>query len=290
MIQQILINGLINGGVYALLAVGFSLIFGVARIINLTHTALYVVSGYLAFTFTTYLGINVFVSFVLSVLGTVVVAVLIYKLFIDRIREHEITVLIITAALAILIQEVILLGFGATYRGLPMFIKGYVEIIGVRVLYQYLITLGCVAVILVALWVLISKTKLGIAIRSTAQDREIANLMGVDVRKINMITMAIAAVLAATAGGIVTPIFVLTPYGWMPILVKVLAIVVLGGLGSIRGSLVGAFILGSIESMVVSLLPMGSFLKDPIYLLVMIVVLLVKPEGLWGVVFEEERL
>lgn len=290
MVQQILINGLINGGVYALLAVGFSLIFGVARIVNLTHTALYVISGYLAFTFTAYLGVNVFVSFVLSVLATVLVAALIYKLFIDRIREHEITVLIMTAVLAIFIQEVLLLGFGVTYRGLPMFIKGYVEIIGVRVLYQYFITLACVAVILVALWVLLSKTKLGIAIRFTAQDREIANLMGVDVRKINMVAMALAAVLAATAGGVVTPIFALTPYGWMPILVKVLAIVVLGGLGSIKGSLVGAFILGFIESMVVSLLPMGSFLKDPIYLLVMIVVLLVKPEGLWGVVFEEERL
>lgn len=290
MFRLIVVNGLLNGGIYAVLAVGFSLIFGVARIINLTHTALYVMAGYFVYSFTTNLGLNILFSLLLSILFTCFIALIIYKVFIERVREHEITVLIITAALAIAIQECLEIAFGSTFRGLPMFVKGHLEVFTVRILYQYIITLGSVIFLLVAVWLFIYKTNLGMAIRGTAQDNEIAGLMGIDVGRISLLVMAISAALAAIAGGLVTPIFVLVPNGWMPLLVRVLAIVVLGGLGSIKGSFAGAFILGFADSVVVITLPMGSFLKDPIYLLVMIGVLLIRPEGLWGVAFEEERL
>jgi branched-chain amino acid transport system permease protein len=133
------------------------------------------------------------------------------------------------------------------------------------------------------------KTKLGLAIRSTAQDREVANLMGINEARLAMITMGISVGLAAFTGAIVVPLRILEPQMWTPPLIMMMAVVVLGGLGSLKGSFIGAYILGFAEAMVVFLAPMGAFLKGSVALSVMILVLLMRPEGLFGVYFEEER-
>ena len=289
MLEGIIINGLISSGVYALLAIGFSLIFGAARIINLTHTAFYMLAAYLIYTFTRSFDLNPVLSIIISIVAVTIIGVLVYKFVIERVQAHEATVLIVTIAMAIIIQEVVLLAFGGHFRGVSSLISGYATILGVKVTYQYLLTFGAVAIILFGTWALLMKTKLGIAIRATAQDRAIANLMGINVARIGMITMAIAVALAAIAGALVAPLFTLTPYMWMHPLVMVLAVVVLGGLGSIKGSLVGALILGFTETLVVFLVPMGSFLKGAVALAIMLVIILIRPEGLFGVSFEEER-
>ena len=290
MIEGILVIGLVKGGVYALLAVGFSLIFGVARMINLAHTCFYMLAAYGIYTFTQLAGLPPILSIILSLLITTLIGVGTYKLFIDRVREHHVTVLLITLALAMVFQECMLLAFGGHYLGAPSFVSGYWEIIGVKVSYQHLLIFGVVLVVLLGVWALLSKTRLGIAIRATAQDPEIASLMGINVSRILFITMGIAAALAAVAGIVVAPTLVLQPYMWTHPLVMVMAIVVLGGLGSVKGSFIGAFIMGFIEVLVVFLIPQGAFLKGAIALLVMVIILLVRPEGLFGVAFEEERL
>ena len=289
MLEGIIITGLISSGVYALLAIGFSLIFGAARIINLTHTAFYMLAAYLIFTFTSSFDLNPVLSIIISIVAVTIIGVLVYKFVIERVRAHEATVLIVTIAMAIIIQEVVLLAFGGHFRGVSSLISGYATIVGVKVTYQYLLTFGAVAIILFGTWALLMKTRLGIAIRATAQDRAIANLMGINVARIGMITMAIAVALAAIAGALVAPLFTLTPYMWMHPLVMVLAVVVLGGLGSIKGSFVGALILGFTETLVVFLVPMGAFLKGAVALAIMLVIILIRPEGLFGVSFEEER-
>ncbi len=289
MIEMIIITGLIASGVYALLAIGFSLIFGAARIINLTHTAFYMLAAYLIYTFTSSFGLNPILSIIVSIIAVTIIGVLVYMLVIERVRAHETTVLIVTMALAIIIQEVVLLAFGGHFRGVSSLISGYATILGIKVTYQYLLTFGMVFIILFGTWALLMKTKLGIAIRATAQDREVANLMGINVARIGMITMAIAVALAAIAGALVAPLFTLTPYMWMHPLVMVLAVVVLGGLGSIKGSFVGAIILGFTETLVVFLVPTGAFLKGSVALAIMLVIILIRPEGLFGVSFEEER-
>ena len=289
MIEGILITGLISGGVYALLAVGFSLIFGVARIINLAHTAFYMLAAYLIVTFANSLGLPLVLSIILSIVAVTIIGVFSYKLVLDRVRERETTILIVTIALAIVIQEAVLMGYGGGFRGVPSLISGYTTILGTKVLYQQILTFGVVLVILLGTWALLMKTKLGIAIRSTAQDREVANLMGINVAKTGMITMAISVALAAVAGALVAPLQVLGPHMWMHPLVMIMAIVVLGGLGSIKGSLVGAFILGFAETLVVFLAPSGAFLKGAVALAIMLAVILIRPEGLFGVAFEEER-
>ena len=290
MLEGILINGLVRGGVYALLAIGFSLIFGVARMINLAFTSFYMLGAYGLYAFANQVGLHPLLAMLISLALTTIIGLLTYKLVIDRVREHHVTVMLITMAVAIIYQEAMLMLFEGTYRAAPTFLTGYATLLGVKVSYQNLLIFGVVLVVLLAVWALLSRTRLGIAIRAVAQDSEIANLMGINVSRILTITMAIASTLAAIAGVIVAPTLVLEPYMWTHPLVMIMAIVVLGGLGSVKGSLIGAFIIGFTETAVVFLLPTGSFLKGAIALIVMVIILLFRPEGLFGVVFEEERL
>ena len=289
MVENIVIYGLVSSGVYALLAVGFSLIFGVARIANLSHTAFYMLAAYLIYSLTSAAGLNLYVAIILAIVIVTMLGTISYRLLIVRVRQHEATTLIVTIAMAVIIQEAILKGFGGQPQGVPKLISGSMEIFGVSVLNQQLLTLGVVILLLVATWAFLMKTKSGVAIRSTAQDREVANLMGINVPRIEMLTMAISVGLAAIAGALVAPLVVLTPGMWAHPLVMILAVVVLGGLGSLKGSLIGALVLGFTENLVVFLAPSGAYLKTSVALVIMLIVILIKPEGLFGVVFEEER-
>jgi branched-chain amino acid transport system permease protein len=289
MALDILIAGLINGSTYALLAIGFSLIFGVARIVNIAHTAFYMVASYCIFIIVQKLGYHPVVGMLVAVPLITLLGLIFYKLFIDPIREHEAAVLIGTIALAIAIQEIMLLIFTGDYLSVPALVKGYFTILDVKVFYQQLLTFVVALIILGALRLLLMNTKLGLAIRSTAEDREVANLMGINESRVAMITMGISVGLAAVTGSVVVPLTTISPFMWMHPLIMMMAVVVLGGLGSIKGSFVGAYILGFAEAMVVFLIPMGSFLKGSVALSIMILVLLIRPEGLFGIAFEEER-
>jgi len=287
MAANILITGLITGGVYALLAVGFSLIFGVARIVNLAHTAFYMLAAYLLYTFASLAGLSAPLAVVLSIACVTIIGVICYKLVIDPIRGRETTVLIATIALAIVIQEALAIQFGADATSRIRILSGFVEILDVKVFKRDLLAFGVALAMLLAIWVLLMRTRLGTAIRSTAQDREVANLMGMNVARTGMITMAMAVALVAIAGAVQAP--AATPFMWMPLLVTILAIVVLGGLGSIKGSLVGAFILGFAETSVTVLAPEYSSMERAAALAIMVVVILIRPQGLFGVYMEEER-
>src|SRR4030042_2389234 len=290
MIEGIIVQTLVKGSVYALLALGFALIFGVARVLQLSHTAFYMLAAYGIFTFADLLGWHPIASIATSIIVTTGLGLLVYKLFIDRVREHHVTVMLITLAVAMVFQELMLIFFTGQYRSAPSFVTGYWEILGVKVAFQNLLVFVGAAVVLLIIWALLSKTRLGIAIRATAQDTEIANLMGINVSMILFSVMGIAAALAAVAGVLVAPTLILEPHMLWPPFVMVMAIITLGGLGSIKGSVVGAFILALVEVLVVFLLPTGAFLKGAVALLVMVIVLIFRPEGLFGIVFEEERL
>jgi len=276
--------------VYGLLASGFSLIFGMAHIINLAHTAFFMVAAYGMFYFMRELGWGAMPSIVLTVVVVTLLGILAYRFLLNRIRQHIVAVLLITIALAMAFQEIMLLAFTAQYRSAPTLIPGFTEILGVSIQNQQLLSLGIVAAVVIILWLVLTKTKLGISIRATANDDEVANLMGISVPRTLMITMGIATALAAVAGIAVAPLWTVYPYMWTPPLVTVMVIVVLGGLGNIKGSFIGAFIIALVETLVVFFLPAGSYLKTAFVLLVMVIVLVVRPGGLFGIVFEEERL
>ncbi|HLS87590.1 MAG TPA: branched-chain amino acid ABC transporter permease [Burkholderiales bacterium] len=289
MIQDIFVTGLVNSGVYALLAIGFSLIFGVARIVNIAHTAFYMLAAYCFYTLLVKVGMNFVAAALLAVGGVTLLSVLCYRLIIEPVREHEAAVLIATIALALIFQELMLYTFGGSFLGVPSTLEGSMRVFGVSVPYQRLLILVVAIVVLAGVWYLLYRTRLGLAIRSTANDIEVANLMGMNVHRIAMVTVAISVALAAVAGVVVSPVFVVDPFMWLAPLVTMLAIVVLGGLGSIKGSLIGAIIIGYVEAITVFALPGGAYLKGAVALLIMVIVLLVRPEGLFGVAFEEER-
>ncbi len=289
MLQDILVTGLVNGGVYALLAIGFSLIFGVARIVNIAHTAFYMLAAYCFYSLLVKAGLGFAVSGLVSVAAVTLFSVLCYRLVIEPVREHESAVLIATIALALVFQELMLFSFGGHYLGIPSTLDGVVKLAGVSIPYQRLLILVVAAVMLVATWALLYRTRLGLAIRATANDIEVASLMGMNVDRVAMATVAISVALAAIAGVVVAPVYVVDPFMWLAPLVTMLAIVVLGGLGSLKGSLIGALIIGYVEAITVFALPAGAFLKGAVALSIMVLVLLVRPEGLFGVAFEEER-
>ena len=289
MLVDIIVSSLISGSTYALLAIGFSLIFGVARIVNIAHTAFYMLAAYCIFFISNRLGIPPVPAMLIAILVAVLLGTTSYKILIEPIREHEAAVLIATIALAMIIQEAMLLAFSGDYRSVPPLVAGYLTILGYKITYQQLLTIGIVLFVLAGTWWLLMKTRLGLAIRSTAQDREVAGLMGMSEARVALITIAISIGLAAFAGAVVVPLTVINPFMWMNPLIMMMAVVVLGGMGSIKGSFTGAYILGLAEALVVFILPKGAFLKEPVALSIMIIVLVLRPEGLFGVAFEEER-
>ncbi|MBW1814315.1 MAG: branched-chain amino acid ABC transporter permease, partial [Deltaproteobacteria bacterium] len=258
-------------------------------IVNIAHTAFYMLAAYVIYVGTYKLGVHPVIAMIVAIVLITFLGIICYKFFIEPIREREAAVLIATIALAMVFQESMLLGFGGHYLSVPPLIKGYMEISNVKIMYQQVLTIGIAFIALAVVWAWLVKTRTGLAIRSTAQDREVANLMGMDEGKVAVITMGVSVGLAAFTGAIVVPLTVLNPFMWMHPLVMMMAAVVLGGMGSLKGSFVGAYILGFTEALVVFLLPGGAYLKVSVALLIMVLVLVVRPEGLFGVFFEEER-
>lgn len=288
--QVIIVFSLVNGGVYALLAVGFSLIFGVGRVLNLAHAAFLMLASYSMWYLTRQQGLGVIASIAITVPIITFLGVLIYRLFIDRIREHHAAVLLVSIALLLVFEQVMFMSFGGHVRTVTLYIPGYSVILGIKVLNQHLVVLGIVALAIATVQLLLTRTKLGITIRAVANDAEIAGLMGISPSRTLMITTGIATALAAVAGIAMAPLWESTPTMWGSPMLMMMVIVVLGGLGSIKGSIIGAFIIGFVQILVVALLPGGGYLNLSFVLLAMVIVLIVRPGGLFGTLFEEERL
>ena len=286
----LVVNGLVLGSTYAVLAVGFALIFSVARLLNFAHTGLYMLSAYLMYIFMSVLGYSVVIAIIAAIIAPPILAIVFYKVLIERVKEHEFPIIILTFSLVWLIQEAFLISFDANLLGIEPYISGFTEFFGIRVSNQHIFAFVICVLVLIGLWQLLAHTRLGTAIRAVSQDTETANLMGINVSLIEMITVGISAVLAGVSAVVVAPLFAIDPHMWLHPLIIVLAAVVLGGLGSLKGAVIGAFFLGFVEVAVVSLIPQGSFLRGAISLLAMVIVLTIRPDGLFGVIFEEERL
>jgi len=289
-IEQLIVLTVLRGCLYSLLALGMSLIYGVGRIVNLAHTAFFMLAAFGLYYFTVRLGWPISASIVVAVVGVAALGLLVYRYLLDRIRQHGAAVLIVTVALAMAIQELMLKGFGSLPGSIDSVLQGRREILGIIVYDQQLLTVGIAAAVIVILWLVLSKTKLGISIRATADDPEVASLMGISVSRTLMVTMGIGTGLAGVAAVLVAPLQGVIYYMWLAPLTMVLVIVVLGGLGSIKGSIIGAFIIALVEALVFTLIPTMAYLYTVAALAVMVVMLVVKPAGLFGTLFEEERL
>jgi len=279
-LTNILVLGTIWGALYALIAVGFTLIFGVANIINLSHGAFYMLGAYLAYTFMVVLDINIPLSMVLAVASTALIGMGLDRFAIRPMRERHTYVLIITLAMAYFFQELIYAFYGPHGKPVKSFVEGELVLGDLLVTYQKALTFFVSALMVVLLLLFIKKTKTGNAISAVAQNRDAAVFMGIQPERIYLITMGISASLAALAGVLIAPILEAVPTMWTFPLFKAFAAVILGGLGSIAGAIIAAMLLGYSETMV-SVLISANY-PDLVYLVAIILVLLLRLRGLMG--------
>jgi branched-chain amino acid transport system permease protein len=282
--REILIYGAVQSGVYALLAVGFSLIFGVARVINLSHGAFYMLGAYATYA----LYAHFHVPLVISILGgtalVFIIAAMMDRWVVKRVRDSMIKVLMITLALSLFFEQVIFKIFGPEHRDIPGLVSGKVTLWGVDIAGQRLLALGISFMVILILWLIITRTKLGNALLATAQDPEAAQLMGINTQRIFTLTMGISAILAALAGAIVASFITVDPeMGLLP-MIKAFTIVILGGLGSVGGSIIAAILIGYMETLVAYLISFN--VTELVPLVVIFLVLILRPSGLFGKRFE----
>lgn len=285
-----LANGLVISVFYALTALGLSLIFGVLRIVNFAHGELYMMGGFAYYVAASLLGAPPAAAVLLASAGIGLLGGLLERLLIRPVYEGKVDrpdeyAIMITFALSVLLQSLMLSVFGPwSKRPEPIF-RGRVEI-GSLVVSGDRLTAGSVGVLLIVATLLALRyTRAGKAVRAVSQDREAAEVLGVDVNVVGMLAFGVGAALAGAAGALMGPVFNVTPaMGAIPV-VKAYVVVVLGGLGSLRGAVVGALILGQAEVLAMILIPdttRALAYKDAYGLALLVLVLLVRPQGLFG--------
>jgi branched-chain amino acid transport system permease protein len=280
----ILVFGLATSGIYALMAVGVALIYGVGRVINFAHGAFYTLGAYFTYVYASRLGLGWWAGAALAILTVSLLAAAFDRLLVEPLREREIILWIMTFAFAFAVRELIVIVFGARPYSIPAFAPGSVSVLGQTIAAQRLLIVGTSGLAIGLLWVFLYRTKTGKALRAVALNRTGAHLVGIPVRTAHAAVMAISAGLAALAGIVISPINVVTPDMGLEPLLMAFTIVILGGIGSLRGSLVAALIVGYAGALV-------SFLWDPelvtfMALVVVFSVLIVRPTGLFGLAVE----
>ena len=288
--MDILIYGTINSVTLALYAIGFAMVYGVSRLPNFAHGALYVVSGFITWSFLNLLGLNYLLSILLSLISTAIIGALIYQFVLIRVRGMEISEIIASYAIGLAILE----GFrwggfkGLTYT-LPAFIEGSTEIAGVSVDYQRLLVVGIGAAVVGLLWLFTRYTRIGLAMRGMAQDERAALMLGIDSDLIAVVAMGFGSMLAALAAVLLLPLGNIVVEAGYNILILAIAVCIVGGLGSWMGAVIAAFLIGFAQIMTVVYL--GAHYQMVVALLAIILTLILKPSGLFGKQKElEERV
>ena len=278
--MEILIYGAVTSAIYAMLAVGFTLIFGVARVLNLAHGSFYALGAYGAYVLTSVAGLPLWLAAILAVSGVSVFGVLVEKILIRPLRYSQLGVLMITLAIALVVEQTLFLTFGSEYRNVPAFVDTKINIGGVDVAGQRLLTLVVAGVSIVVLYLFIQRTRLGSAILAISQDADAAKYMGIPSDRIFSLVMAISAALAALAGILAGPFLSVQPSMHLLPIVKAFAIVVVGGLGSIPGSILAAFMLGYAETIVAY--EISTSWTEIVSVLATLLMLVFRPAGIFG--------
>lgn len=279
---QHLVNALILGSTYALLGIGLTLIFGIMRVVNFTHGELYALGAYAVFFLEVSLGVNFFLALVLAVIvGCAVGAVIEFVLLRPLLDADIDTTMLVMIGAWIVMQNTELLYWGGVSKAvMTPFPEEPLQIGPVFVSWLRLFVLVVALILIGATYALINRTKLGKAMRATFQDRDTAALMGVNIKGIYTATFAIGSGLAAAAGALLGPVFLVTPSMGDLASLKAFAIVILGGLGNITGATLGGFILAFVEEIGAGYISSGY--RDAMGFLIIIIVLLFKPTGLFA--------
>ncbi|NTW57157.1 MAG: branched-chain amino acid ABC transporter permease [Chlorobiaceae bacterium] len=280
---QSLISGILTGGIYALAAMGMSLVFGVMNISNFAHGDLMMLGMYMAYYLFTLLNIDPFLSLVLIMPAAFVFGYAIEKTMINRVIGHPSeNQILLTVGLGLIMGNTALLAFTSdpkilttSYSSSSFNLPGDISV-SIPMLLSFLVTCLLTAV----LYLFLSTTRTGMALRATSQNREAAQLMGIDVSRMSAIAFGIGTLLAASAGALIAQTYYIDPFAGHTFLLKSFTICVLGGLGSVIGAGVGGIVIGVVEAMSAAYL--SSEWKDVVVFVLFLAILLLRPRGLFG--------
>jgi branched-chain amino acid transport system permease protein len=278
---QHLLNTLVLGGTYALLGIGLTLIFGIMNVVNFTHGILYTFGAYVMFIVVQKLEVNFFVALPVAVASGWILGALVELILLRPLRGSDIdTTMLVMIGAWIAMQSATLWVWGGVAKSVPTPFPDAPLVLGsVSVSWLRLFVLAAAALLIVLTYVLINRTRLGSAMRATFQDHDTAALMGVNVDLIYTSTFAIGSSLAAAAGALLGPVYVVYPAMGDLAAVKAFAIVILGGLGNITGAVIGGFILALAEELGAGYISSGY--RDAMGFLIIIAVLVFRPTGLF---------
>ncbi|MBI5252901.1 MAG: branched-chain amino acid ABC transporter permease [Euryarchaeota archaeon] len=277
---QVAIGGVLLGAVYALLACGLNLIFGVMRVINVAHGELMMLGSYTTFWLFFLLGINPLLSLLFSIPLMFLLGMGIQKFLVSRVvKAPELMSLLVTFGISMFILSLALYFWSADFRSVPYF-TGSITLGSFAFSRPRVIAFGIAVVITLAVYIFLKKTKLGKAVRATSQSSEVAAICGVDVERIRLLTFGLGSALAAAAGSLLVVIYAVNPSTGQTFILKAFAIIVLGGMGSFLGAFIGALILGLAEAFTSFFFT--AQLSEAVAYLLLILVLLFMPSGLLG--------
>jgi branched-subunit amino acid ABC-type transport system permease component len=290
---QAVVSGVVTGSIYALMTVGMTLIYGTLRTLNMAHGSMVMIGGYVAWMVFDTLGLGPLAGVVAAVVVAFAFGIVIQQVAVQPLIgrpgvDFEMTAFISTFAVTIVLSNLALEIYGARNKAVPPVIHGRLHLLeGVSVSWHSLVMAGVAVASLLALGVFLSKTRYGLAISAVAQQHDAARLMGIPAQRVYNLTMGVASALAAIAGVLLASVFFVSPNaGDLPLL-KALIVAIFGGLGSVRGTILAAYIIGLVEALVS--LYLGVKWSLPFLFFSIMVVMLIRPTGLLGKP-EEARL
>lgn len=284
-LQNLLITGLLRGGLYALMAVGLALVFGVMNICHFAHGEYYVLGAYAAFfAFATY-GLNPILAIIAAAGISFLAGAISDRLFFYPLRKRSkgewvMNAFLLTAGLSVVLQSVYRLVFGMRYRGITSYWNTSVSIFGMSIAADRLMAFGIALLAIAGMWFFLQKTRMGRAIRAVSQDETGAMLVGIDLDRIQTLTFALGSMLAGVGGASLLSLSPAYPFGGNKPLISSWFVVTIAGLGNVEGAIVGGFIVGLFES--VSYFYLGQGWQEVASLGLLILLLIFKPTGLFG--------
>jgi branched-chain amino acid transport system permease protein len=280
LLPQVIINGVTLGTNYILMALGFTLIFGVLRIVNFAHGEFYMLGAFLVLTAIVKLELSYYLAVAVAVLAVGLLGFLTEEVIFRRFRDKELEGMIMALGLSILMQNLGLVAWGPYDQSIPPVFAGVLKIGSMFYPLERLMVVLLSFLLMVGFYLFLKRSKLGLAIQALAQDTEIARVQGIRINRMYPLAFAIGTGLAAAAGAVIGPLFQLNP--WMGIMpqVKAFIVVILGGIGSIPGAFLGGLILGVAESFVSTYA--SKAVADMLGFILVIGILLFRPSGLFG--------
>ena len=280
-LTELLIGGILLGGVYALMACGLNLIFGVMRVINFAHGDFLAIAALSTVSIVIGFKLPFWVALVVVPIAAAALGVAVQWLILRRIEGAPLIMsLLATYALSTILVNVSILIWGGGYRGVPGVLGGSVEFLGAHLSLSRLVAFAAALGVSLAVWVLLERSRFGRAVRSVAQAPELAEISGISIERVRVATFALGSAMAGLAGVLVAPAFAVDAQLGSRFIIKAFAVIIVGGMGSYPGAIVAALLLGVVE--VVGGYFTGAVIGSALLYLLMLAVLLVRPRGLFG--------